>query len=294
MRYTSLGTAVAALALLATPALAQPQTSQAPVQAQAPVPAPAPAPAQSQGGQPQGQVSAQDRDFVTQAAAGGTLEIDLGKIAQDKARRQEVRQFGQRMVEDHQTANEDLQRIAGALGVQVPPDLPPDEQRKVERFRDMEDGEFDAAYVQAMVEDHRKTVALFQKQADEGQNQDLKTFAGDTLPILREHLEMARQLEQGGGAMAAAGAGGGVQRSAEELLGSAVYGSNGEQVGEVNDILVGADGQARRLVIDQGGFLGIGEKRIVLDMDQVEVAQDGIQVRMTDEQLSELPEYTGQ
>jgi putative membrane protein len=85
--------------------------------------------------------------------------------------------------------------IAEQKGVQLPQELPEDAQQKYEELQQLSDAEFDEAYMDEMVKDHEKDVELFEQQADSGEDPDLRAFAEETLPTLREHLELAKEVQ---------------------------------------------------------------------------------------------------
>lgn len=143
----------------------------------------------SQGG---AQMSSADHKFVMNAAKGGKAEVELGSFANQQATNPAVKQFGERMVKDHTEANNRLQQIAQQKGMTLPNDLPDDAKQLKERLTSMKGPEFDRTYMQNMVEDHQKDVAEFQKEADQGQDPDIKNFAATTLPTLKEHLQLAQ------------------------------------------------------------------------------------------------------
>ncbi|MCA1972461.1 MAG: PRC-barrel domain-containing protein [Caenispirillum sp.] len=76
-----------------------------------------------------------------------------------------------------------------------------------------------------------------------------------------------------------------------DVVGMDVIGQDGEKVGEISDVLVGKDGMMQSIVVNQGGFLGIGEKSIALELSAVDIQDDGVHVNMTNDQLSQLPEW---
>jgi putative membrane protein len=135
-----------------------------------------------------------DRDFVEKALADGMTEVELGKIAQQKAASDGVKQFGQRMVTDHTKAGEELKGIASKVGF-APKKDPAADEKAVKKFSDMKTDRFDREYADFMVDDHQKAVKLFRRQADKGDNAELKQFASKTLPTLEEHLKMAQDLK---------------------------------------------------------------------------------------------------
>ena len=138
-----------------------------------------------------------DRKFAMEAAMGGMTEVELGRVATERGASDAVKQFGQRMVDDHSKANDDLKQWAATAGVTLPTALDAKHQAMVTKMSGLSGAAFDKAYSQAMVKDHVKDVALFQREADRGTDSGLKSFASSKLPTLREHLEMARSLNGG-------------------------------------------------------------------------------------------------
>jgi putative membrane protein len=141
-----------------------------------------------------GKLSNDDRQFIMTAAQDGMAEVQLGKLAQQKASSSAVKQFGQRMVDDHSKANSELESIASKLGATPPKTLDQKHQETMKKLEKLSGDQFDREYAQAMVQDHQKAVSLFEKQAKSGDADELKQFASKQLPILREHLKMARGL----------------------------------------------------------------------------------------------------
>src|SRR2546429_4055644 len=139
-----------------------------------------------------GQVSAADASFMKKAAAGGIAEVEMGKLAQDKASSADVKAFGKRMVDDHSKANDELKSLASQKGVDVPSEPGAKEKADMARLSKLSGAEFDRAYMKEMVNDHKKDVAEFQKESQSAKDADLKSWAGKTLPTLKEHLKMAQ------------------------------------------------------------------------------------------------------
>ncbi|HEV7800417.1 MAG TPA: DUF4142 domain-containing protein [Burkholderiales bacterium] len=140
-------------------------------------------------------LSSNDRHFVTEAAQDGMAEVELGKIAQQNGSRDDVKQFGQRMVEDHSKANQELGAIVSKLGGTLPPDPGKKNLGEVKKMSKLTGDKFDREYAENMVKDHEKDVSAFEKQAKKGDSEELKQFAAKTLPILQEHLKMARAMK---------------------------------------------------------------------------------------------------
>ena len=137
-------------------------------------------------------LSSADKTFATEAAHGGLAEVQLGQLAEQKASSPKVKEFAQRMVKDHTEANQELMQLSKTEKLNLP--VQPDAKHKTEmnRLSAMSGDAFDTAYMQHMVQDHEKTVADFQKQAQSGTDPGLKSFAQKQLPILEQHLQMAQ------------------------------------------------------------------------------------------------------
>jgi putative membrane protein len=124
---------------------------------------------------------------------GGMEEVELGKVAVQKAQNDKVKQFGQRMIDDHTKAGEQLKSIAAKDNIAIPSRLNAKHKAVVDKYSNLSGAEFDRAYMKDMVRDHEKDIADFQKEANGGSNSDLKSWAGSTLPTLQEHLRMAKE-----------------------------------------------------------------------------------------------------
>ena len=141
-------------------------------------------------------LSEQDLTFAEEAAKGGLLEVELGELAAEQAKSDDVVQFGQRMVKDHGMANDQLKSIAAQKGITLPDSLDQDQQHTVEELSQVSGEEFDKAYMDEMVKAHQTDVEVFREQAESGQDPDLRAFAEQTLPTLEEHLSAAQQIDQ--------------------------------------------------------------------------------------------------
>ncbi|MEA2599814.1 MAG: putative rane protein [Acidobacteriota bacterium] len=139
-------------------------------------------------------LSSSDRKFIKDAAEGGMMEVELGRIAASKGTDPDVKTFGQRMVDDHSKANDQLKQVASSKGVTVPPSLPASKQKDIDKFNKLSGAAFDSAYVSHMVADHKKDVAEFKKESKSGKDADVKSFASTTLPTLQDHLKMIQDI----------------------------------------------------------------------------------------------------
>jgi len=148
--------------------------------------------------------STTDHAFAMKAAQGGLAEVELGRIASQNAGDDSVRQFGQKMVDDHSKANDELKQIASSKGIGLPSSVSSKDKRTAEKLQKMNGPAFDKAYMKDMVADHKTDVAEFEREARSGSDPDLKAFAQKTLPTLREHLRMASDAAAKVGAASAA------------------------------------------------------------------------------------------
>ena len=250
-----------------------------------------------------------DMEFATDAAQGGLKEVQLGELAQQQAESVEVQQFGQRMVEDHGMANEQLMEIAQQKGIELPQELAGDAQQLYEELQQKSGQEFDQAYMDEMVSDHEEDVETFQEYAESGQDPDLTSFAEQTLPVLQEHLELAQQTQK----QISAAIGESEQPDAamqdeqeaavqpeqavsiEEVLGSSVVNANGEEIAEIEDLVVDQN-QTHYAILSVGGFLGIGDKKVAIPLDQLQLGEEETYMMSaeTEEQLEQMPEYDEQ
>jgi putative membrane protein len=135
-----------------------------------------------------------DREFMRKAASGGAAEVELGRLATERATRPTVKDFGARMVKDHSAANAELATLAKSKGVELPAGLTAEDQALRDRLTALQGADFDRTYMQEMVKDHTQDVAEFEKAAQTASDPDVKAWAASKLPILRDHLALARDI----------------------------------------------------------------------------------------------------
>jgi putative membrane protein len=141
-------------------------------------------------------LSKEDSTFVMNAAAGGMEEVEMGNLAQQQATSQRVKDFGAMMVRDHTRANDELKQLASRRGINIPAALPASKQKELDNMKKMTGKSFDQHYVDMMVNDHKKDVNEFKKQSTSGKDNELKTWAGQTLPVLQTHLDSIQAIKK--------------------------------------------------------------------------------------------------
>ncbi|WP_020599224.1 DUF4142 domain-containing protein [Spirosoma panaciterrae] len=139
----------------------------------------------------------QTTEFAVKAASGGMMEVELGRLAQEKAASKDVKDFGAMMVKDHSMANDELKNIAATQNITLPTTLGEDEQKHVNDLAKLSGKEFDKKYVSMMVDDHKEDIDTFKKAAeDDKTNPAVKDFATKTLPTLQKHLDAITAIDK--------------------------------------------------------------------------------------------------
>ena len=144
---------------------------------------PGASPAATEKGKKGSALSSKDKSFMMNAAKGGMMEVEWGKLAAGKGQNAEVKKFGNRMVTDHSKANNELMSLARKKGVtltsgKVKPKWTSDKD-----------------YMDMMVKDHQQDWAEFQAEAKNGSDPELKKWAADTSKMVQKHLELAKQTQ---------------------------------------------------------------------------------------------------
>jgi putative membrane protein len=139
-------------------------------------------------------VSQEDADWAVEAANGGMAEVEMGKLAQQKATNERLKNFGSMMVSDHSKAGDQLKQIATRKNITLPASLSDKEQKHLDELNKKSGKDFDKEYIDMMVDDHKKDVDKFKKGSNDLKDPDLKNFAAQTLPIIQMHLDSIRAI----------------------------------------------------------------------------------------------------
>ncbi|MFI5160854.1 MAG: DUF4142 domain-containing protein [Sphingobacteriales bacterium] len=141
-------------------------------------------------------VDKDDAKFAVEAANGGMAEVDMGKIAQKNAANQRVKDFGAMMVSDHSKANDELKALAKTKNIALPLAVNNDEQKMEDDLNKKTGKDFDKAYVDGMVKDHKDDIKAFEDAAKNCKDADIKAFAEKTLPTLKVHLDSIEAIKK--------------------------------------------------------------------------------------------------
>jgi putative membrane protein len=135
-----------------------------------------------------------DEAFVRAAARGGLSELKLGKLAMDQGSNETVKAFGTRMVAEHTKAGDELKEAAKEENIGLPTDLTTKDQATYDRLSKLTGAEFDQAYAQDMVKDHQQDLRDFQREANHGNDDVIRSFASETVPMIQQHLDQAKEM----------------------------------------------------------------------------------------------------
>ena len=141
-------------------------------------------------------VSNPDRDFMLAAAQGGMTEVKLGELAAQKGMRNDVKEFGQRMVKDHKAINDGLKALAAQKDVTLPSSLDAQHQEMVDKMAALTGSAFDDAYIANMIKGHKQDAKAFKAESAETKDADLKSFLEKSIPIVDEHLKLITAMKK--------------------------------------------------------------------------------------------------
>jgi len=141
-------------------------------------------------------LSINDGKFLADAAMGAMAQVELGKLAQQKAASNLVKQFGGRMVTDHDQTNDALRQIAESRGLTLPSEPDPSKRKELDKLANLSGAAFDREYMAHMLEDHRKDVIEFKQASELAKDGEIRAFASKTLPTLEDHLKQAQSVNE--------------------------------------------------------------------------------------------------
>jgi putative membrane protein len=137
---------------------------------------------------------AQDKMFIVQSAEGSLAEVELGKLALKKSQDPEVKQFAQKMIEDHTKLIEDMKPIADEMGVKPPMQVNDKHRQEAEHLSGLSGQQFDGEYITAMVADHHHDLNEFIAEESRTQNLTLKSIVAKGREVIHMHTEMIDEI----------------------------------------------------------------------------------------------------
>lgn len=143
-------------------------------------------------GPTQGKLNGVDGSFVGIAHSVNQAEIKVGKLAQEKATRQSVKDFGAMLEKHHALAQQQLDQVIPKTGLETPTELMPNHQALYDKLSKLSEAEFDRQFIDSMIKGHEEAIREFERETHAGQNPALKSYAELQLPMLKAHLQVAR------------------------------------------------------------------------------------------------------
>jgi putative membrane protein len=137
-----------------------------------------------------------DAEFAVAAADGGMLEVALGKLAEKKGSSKTIKKLGTQMVTDHSKANKELETLAKEKHIVIPDNMSEKCQKKMDDLKGKNGKEFDKAYADLMVSDHKDDIDDFKKEADKGNDPQISEWAKSKVPVLEHHLKMSEDAQK--------------------------------------------------------------------------------------------------
>ena len=147
--------------------------------------------------QPSTSAASGDSAFAMKVAQANMAEVELGKLALQKAKSDDVKKFAQMMVDDHSKALDELKSTAATKKITLPTAIDAEHKKLSDRLSKLSGAGFDREYMQAMVDGHRKVAADVRKESQSGADPDLKAWAAKTLPTVEAHLKQAETVNRG-------------------------------------------------------------------------------------------------
>jgi putative membrane protein len=141
-----------------------------------------------------GQPSMTDKTFVRKAMEGGMAEVQLGQLTLQKSNNDQVKQFAQRMIDDHTKLNDQMKPVAQQLGVSAPNQVSKKDKATMAKLQALSGSAYDQAYIRDMVKDHKQDLSEFQSEASSGQDQTVKDAATQGSQVISQHLQMIQQI----------------------------------------------------------------------------------------------------
>ena len=142
---------------------------------------------------------AMDKAFVKKALEGSIDEVEMGKLALQKSNDDQVKEFAQKMVDDHGKMADALKPAAQQMGVKVPDGPSKGQMKKMDKMKALQGDAFDQAYIKDMVKDHKSDVNEFKQEAQNTQNPSMKQFATQASQVIEQHLQQIQQIAQSKG-----------------------------------------------------------------------------------------------
>ena len=136
-----------------------------------------------------------DQDFIQKAASGGMFEVESARLAMSRQATGDTTELAQTLIRDHSQANDKLKQLAQEKAIEMPEQMLPEHEQQLEQLRAAEGEQFSPMFQQVQAQAHKETIALFERCAQYCQDMDIREYASNTLPTLREHMREVEQMD---------------------------------------------------------------------------------------------------
>lgn len=136
-----------------------------------------------------------DAAFLRSADIINSAEVQIGQLALERGQHPDIKRFAEMLVNDHQDNRQEVQQLAGSQDVELPSGLDQKHQQMLDRLSRLEGAAFDRAFIGDMVKGHQEAVNKFEEEVRTGQDPQVKSYAANTLPVLRHHLQFAKDIQ---------------------------------------------------------------------------------------------------
>lgn len=140
-------------------------------------------------------MSDEDKEFVQEIAKRNLYDLELSRLAQEKAATDDVKQFARNLETEHQNLQQQLAQFAQQRNVMLPDSIDSDQREELQKLTEKQGFEFDTEYMDKLVSRHRETVDRFENKAENADDPQLRQWAQNTLPTLRDHAQAAENIE---------------------------------------------------------------------------------------------------
>src|ERR1700755_3276173 len=140
-----------------------------------------------------------DKEFVKKALEGNMAEVQMGQLALQKSSDEQVKQFAQRMVDDHTKMLDQMKPVAEQMGVKIPEGPSKGQMKSMDKMKGLSGEAFDQAYIKSMVKDHKNDDSEFRQEAQSTQNPQLKQMVMQSDQMIQTHLQQIQQIAQSKG-----------------------------------------------------------------------------------------------
>jgi len=137
-----------------------------------------------------------DRQFARDAAITGLSNVELDKLAAEKASSEAVRQFGKQLLEDQTKTNDQLKQVANQQNISTPDALDSKRKSVIDKVAKLSGPEFDKAFLKQQLKEQEAQVRNFSDEAQRGTDPNIKTFAAGTLRNLQQQLAATKNLNK--------------------------------------------------------------------------------------------------